>query len=454
MPQTPVKNLLLKGLFFALVFSIPFGSYLFPIDLDVIVLSLFRISLFLSVPVLFFTGNLKLYSGTFTKIHFYLMAGWVLYASVTYFWAIDAQYFIKELFYLFSGALIFVVFHSYYHCLKNPIKTFFTAWFTGFFSQFLLSLWEMNTGNHLYGNFYHFLKTLSPNHFVNWVPVSTFNNPNNFSIYLVLSSIFFFITRKVRPEYKDLFMGLIAYCFLAIYLGSSRLGVIAILTTYFLYLLLNNTAETIKKFASPKLWVLIAISTATFFYILNTDYTSIMAESQIKETGIKNTPAPTKPTSGMNSTEVRKNLIINGLHYFADSKLIGIGAGGFEPYTQSGMGKKDTGGMINPHNWTIQVLANYGLIVFVPLYGFYFILIAYFMRHRKTFLLGSQSHFYVSGGIMLFVVYAITSNSDSSFINNNLNWTTLTILTLIGDQIELKSSKSILPAFLNNQLKK
>lgn len=448
MSQLLNKNNLLRGLFFALVFSIPFGSYLFPIDLDFIVLSSFRIALFLSVPVLFFAGKLRLFNGRFSQIQFFLMLGWILYGVISYFWAIETKYFVKEIFYLFSGTVVFIVFQSYYYCIKRPVKTFFTAWFTGFFTQFLLSLWEMNTGNHLYGNFYHFLKTLSPNHFVNWIPVSTFNNPNNFSIYLVLSSIFFFIARKVRPDYKDLFMGLIAYCFLAIYLGSSRLGVIAILTTYGLYLLLNNTKATIKKFTSKKLWLLIALSTATFIYILNTDYTSIMAESRLKEGQQENAVSPKKPTTGISSTDVRKNLIINGLHYFKNSCFLGVGAGGYEPYTLQGKGETDTDGMINPHNWTIQVLANYGIIIFLPVYGFYLLIITYLLRHRNTFKLGSEPHYYLSAGIMLFVVYAIISNSDSSFINNNLNWITLTSMTLISDEIHKFSSKPILPSFL------
>lgn len=61
---------------------------------------------------------------------------------------------------------------------------------------------------------------------------------------------------------------------------------------------------------------------------------------------------------------MRLNLIKNGLNFFFLSPLIGVGPNMFESYLEDGRGKYHVGGLSNPHNGFVEILADYGIIVF------------------------------------------------------------------------------------------
>src|SRR5690606_12671218 len=62
------------------------------------------------------------------------------------------------------------------------------------------------------------------------------------------------------------------------------------------------------------------------------------------------------------STSARINLILTGINSILDTFLFGVGAGNFQFHVN---GSYDTNGIVNPHNWWLEVSTNYGVDVFV-----------------------------------------------------------------------------------------
>ncbi|WP_072331414.1 O-antigen ligase family protein [Thermoactinomyces sp. DSM 45891] len=68
------------------------------------------------------------------------------------------------------------------------------------------------------------------------------------------------------------------------------------------------------------------------------------------------------------SATVRKFLIINGLHFLHDSYYLGVGPGNVEPLMEGAphVDKK------NIHNWWLEILVNFGVLIFMMYMALYF----------------------------------------------------------------------------------
>ncbi|PTM56720.1 O-antigen ligase family protein [Desmospora activa] len=79
-------------------------------------------------------------------------------------------------------------------------------------------------------------------------------------------------------------------------------------------------------------------------------------------------PEIDEPPSGDKSVSIRKYLIANGLNFLVESHFLGVGAGNVEHYMAGAPGVEDK---TNIHNWWMEVLVNFGLLIFILYMGFY-----------------------------------------------------------------------------------
>ena len=70
------------------------------------------------------------------------------------------------------------------------------------------------------------------------------------------------------------------------------------------------------------------------------------------------------------SIGIRINLIRNGFSFLLSTWGFGVGAGNFESWMQT-RALYPTRNIINPHNWYLEVLVNYGILIFVGYLVFY-----------------------------------------------------------------------------------
>lgn len=79
-------------------------------------------------------------------------------------------------------------------------------------------------------------------------------------------------------------------------------------------------------------------------------------------------PVMDEPPSGDKSVSIRKYLIGNGFHFLAESHFLGVGAGNVEHYMAGAPGVEDK---TNIHNWWMEVLVNFGVMIFALYIGLY-----------------------------------------------------------------------------------
>ena len=221
------KNFLYSSLLFLMVFSLPFGSYLLPVNVGFMTLDLYKILLCVTSFVLLVLKDFSFYSGKFTKYLFYLFLIWILFALTSFFWVIDKTLWIKEISYLLFGFLLFINLISIHKMVNGANKIFFIAWISALVPQVLFAMSEMHFGKHLPGNFSNLQALWPSTHYENYCAVTTFDNPNNLSIYLVLSVAIILVIMQIKKEHREVLTLFIVFSVLCTYINLSRFGMIA-----------------------------------------------------------------------------------------------------------------------------------------------------------------------------------------------------------------------------------
>lgn len=296
--------------------------------------------------------------------------------------------------------------------LARSSPTIYRAFFNGWAVAYLIAV-----GFALAENYLGF--TASNNSLVNqgYLAVdiglaSLFGNPNAFAHFLLASAIVFYplsITGKSRLA-RNLFRFLqlsTAYFMLQ---TSSRTGIIllAIVLTFSIW-------NYLEKFRLLRFFV----TTSTLFLL--TALAVVQATSnRVNSFGIAGGGGE---LLGDESVEIRWNLHVNGLTFLATNPLIGIGPDGFELYMLSGFGALDTAGIINPHGGMIEVISQYGILVF----ALYFSLLLTILRsaiarlhQRRSFVLSDRAR--SQAQLLLIILIPITSTMHSTYLGDPAGW--------------------------------
>ena len=89
-----------------------------------------------------------------------------------------------------------------------------------------------------------------------------------------------------------------------------------------------------------------------------------------------------------NSTNIRKNLILNGLDYIMAKPIFGLGPGGYEDKMLENKHRYYVNNQLSPHNFPIEIISKYGVFG----WSYFFLLILLFIKLfineeiRKTYL--------------------------------------------------------------------
>lgn len=409
------KDLIYQALFFLLSLSIPLGYYLFPFEAGPISLFGFRILLVLSAVVLLIQRDFVLWSGKFSKRLFWIMVIWILYAAGSYFIVIDHRAYFQEVFLLIKGLLILLVFQSFFTKVKQAGKVFLSAWICGLVIQLIICFIEMTYAAHFSGNFIDVLNEYPSGDLVRFIPVGTFDNPNNLSLYLLVTTAFLLLLFKIKPDRKEFWMTGLILCIVIILNTHSRFANIILVIMLIFSLLFYISNQYFKTLIKHKRYMaLLGFSIAIVFAMIFYNGIHLMEaiESRISSENFSN--------------EVRMNLIKNGWDFFVNSKGLGIGAGNFEPYIAQGKGAFETHGIINSHNWLIQILSQYGMLITLLLASWLIHLLYVGLRlilaahHSRT-----AAYYWLCTSYMLLLVYVPLSCMPSNFLNNKFNWLVL-----------------------------
>jgi len=387
-----------------------FGVALFAIDLGPLTLFPYRILLVLLwglfVARVLTQGKVALPQGRI-RPYMTFFAIWVAYAVVSLGWAASKGGAVRHVIFLAMGVSL-IFFATYYFRDHRDLAKLYWIWFGVFCSLILLGLWEHLTGHHLPVSGYY---GEAPARFMH-CPTGVFKNPNDYATFLSLSIPFaIYLIRYNKCKLVQLGgFGGAATAFYLIVATGSRANLLAVLLELgFLLLFLTGLKQKTKVAAT------MAVCVAIAFVVLP----GAVRESSLKVAAELSSIA-TQAELGIGSVAVRANLARNGLQFLYSTAGFGVGAGNAE-YWMARFARHDTAGILNLHNWWLEVLVNYGVLIFGGYVAVY-IGIVRDLWHVWRRARARGERVIAEAVLVSMVAFAVASMSSSSIMAFNPNW--------------------------------
>jgi len=283
---------------------------------------------------------------------------WLVWAFVSLCWTSVNVYSARHIEGLIIGTAI-ILFSLLFLSHRDGLRSLHKLWVFAAAVFVTIAVWEVATGLHL-----------SVSREAEWVglrqtyPTAVFHNPNDLATYLCLALPFMFGLLMILKATKArvLVATLLLVSFYLIVLNSSRANIVASLIGVGLVLFMPGVKQRLRSiavvFVVGGIGLLLGYA---FFSEAMTSHLDILKAlpEQISSLG-----------AGGVSMTTRIELIRNGWEFLQQSNYLGIGAGAFE-YWMIERPIYYAGGIINPHNWWLELLVNYGVGVFVLFLVFY-----------------------------------------------------------------------------------
>lgn len=148
-------------------------------------------------------------------------------------------------------------------------------------------------------------------------------------------------------------------------------------------------------------------------------------------------PKEIKTAIAIDSTSPRARLTIEGIKMAINSRGLGVGPGNFEWH----IANKSVPGTPNPHNWWLELLAEYGILVLIGYILIYIKLIISTFRRWK-----SDRYWSAGATLVALLVFPILAVAPSRLIWYSPHW-----LLLAFSGVYLHSGKT--PDTLNSGIK-
>ena len=329
---------------------------------------------------------------------------WLAYAILSVGWAFSKNDAMRDIVFLFMGvSVIYLVVH-YFRDYRD-LRRFHHLWLIVFGALLILGVWEHLTWQHLpISRLY-----LESRPDLRALPTSVFHNPNDHATYLALSIPFAIsMVRYTQSVFSRLLSlaGIAIGLYFVVIVGS-RANILAILLEIaFLFLLLTNVEQKIKFII-----VTVICSTVVLFLLPGI---GVSLFSRIS----REVMSLAELSSG--SMGVRINLVRNGLIFFRSSIGFGVGAGNAECWMRK-FAIYDTAGVLNLHNWWVEILVNYGIVIFLGYAVMYIGVMINLLRiwRRATEI---EERMIAESLLLSLVGFMIGSVSSSSMMAFNPQW--------------------------------
>ena len=356
----------------------------------------------------------------------------ILWSFLSFIWAIDKMRVFARLQFLFYALLIFIFFTFLLYCVNHKYLFFILVIST--LILILVGICEI-----IYNVHFQISHVVRKN-LVN-VPGGLSSNINNYSVLLFcgLSYIMIFLsTLKVKINYfvqisvGVLFSAILYYFFIKTKSRANLLAMIiywvCILLISFIFIVRNFYVKIKKNYA--KILFILLISLLLIICILvnynfSKDYMGKTIDSFKKNLEISKKKA-------VSSDQVRINLIRNGLIMLKNSHFLGVGAGNFIIYAKeyTKMHYK-TRGITDSHNLWLEMLVDYGVIIFS---FFVFLYINLLVKSLKLFFSSNKSFTQRAKYLYSFSAlsgFTISSLSPSNIVASPIMWIFLSFIALV-----------------------
>lgn len=392
-----MKNIAYLGILTSVI-----GASVISIDLGFFQLSLFRILiLFMAtltiLQMLKTNEKFKIRSTNDMNHSVKIFIFWFLYSIISLAWVFDYVAWIRSVYFIGLGALTIIIFSRLLKKTSDIITAFKLIALMSIFHN-LIGWFEVNTGKYLFLSADRILLYSKNNY-----PVSMFGNTNDFATFMLFSVFILFICFTVSKKLisKIVYMTSMFSSSYLILLTSSRANILGLIigVAFLIYFSLRNKRVR---------FIMVSFLMLLFSFVLI--YPNMVQDF------INNTMGNLKFNfDTTNSEVVRINLIKNGFLFLIQTFGFGTGAGNIE-YWMENRGVYYTADVVNIHNWWLEILTGYGVLVFTLYILFYFKL---FKSLFRTFRISKEKEdITISLSVMCcmigFVFGAISSSSNIS----------------------------------------
>lgn len=255
------------------------------------------------------------------------------------------------------------------------LEKLYMVWGIGILLTVFIGWWELITGNHLVVLWDHFLDKVTVNYF----------NPNNYSFLLSVSfPIIIYWIEKKRIFYKIIGLFMLISTFYFVYVNGSRLNLIILFFVVCIYLFK-------VLFKHKELLIFITAISVIFLssnFAKNSFEMLITLDEELNSTAIGS----------------RNFLYASAWNIFLENPL-GVGAGKVDSYIYN----------MNLHNFWLEILANYGILIFVGLIVFFCLTLLKLMKtiYKKAEI--SEQLIPIFWSIMIFIPASLGPSSVMTF---------------------------------------
>ncbi|MGB3479106.1 MAG: O-antigen ligase family protein [bacterium] len=403
---TPFK---VEKLFSYLVFFTGFfGVALFAIDLGFFTLFAYRILLVLLwglVIIRALTEGKLVFPQEKIRLFIQFFVVWIIYAIISLAWAESKIDGVRNIIFLFLGVSV-ILFAIYYFKDKRDLNKLYWMWFGAFWILVLLGFWEHLTGQHLSVS-----RLYSERLVFFWHrPTGVFYNPNDYATFLAISIPFMLVAcRYVRNIATKIIgvLGMIAAFYLIVITGSRANTLAVIIELVFVLFFLTNLSEKLK-----------AVFTSIICLIIALPFLPVNLFSMIVSAELSSLTARTEVQAG--SIAIRSNLARNCLEFLYPTAGLGVGSGNVE-YWMENFARHNTAGILNAHNWWLEILTNYGILIFICYIAVYLWLIIRLWRSWCRTNVPKERM--ITEALLLSLVgFSVASISSSSIMAFEPNW--------------------------------
>ncbi|MBF6626536.1 O-antigen ligase family protein [Aerococcaceae bacterium zg-BR9] len=394
-----------------LVMSVFIGTKLLAVPTPVAQLTIYRLLIFMAPLLLahqFFRKqhSVKILAKADSTRAWLMYVFWWCMGLVSVIWVKDIKLWFQAIFLLTIGVLMITALYLWLNQLRDWYRIIYGAWVMMCF-QILWGFYEIVTGNYLFADLGKLdrYRTFSSQPMTR-IPITYFANQNDYATFLLASLSIMLIcyhrTQNVWLRLTIIFSG-IASSYL-IYRSGSRMALLMlilfiILLSAFQFRVVFNR-KIIFNTIGLGLVVLVAI-----FVIKPALWDKLIHMMLSLDAG------------RVSGDGARVNLYKNGFVFIGETLGRGVGAGNIEHW----MGQfpyYPVVGLVNIHNWWLEILVGYGILVFMS-YVMIYILLA-----RRLFLMtkfSPRQEQYTAQALLIFMLIFVFS-SITSASNMLIEW--------------------------------
>lgn len=324
---------------------------------------------------------------------------WGAYGVLSLLWCIDRGLAIKNIYYVFI-ALILIS-----GCIGNfknydELNKFNQILKIMIFISMIIGIWESVTGNHLYLSAANYASKPEYRFTPTGFQVNTNDYATLLTIYMPIILISF---KKNKRNLIDVsLIGIYTYLLL---MTNSRANQIAFIIGVLTYFLLMNTRKKLKYI------YITLISVIIVFMLIPGSFSETFSQFEYN----------VKSDIGTNSDRTRINLIKNGCLMLEDNYLLGVGAGNIEANMPNYSSYNYVGSIKNMHNFWMEILVDYGVIIFIIFISWYYSVIRKLFTAYKDLNLKQYKRM-ISLMITSMIMFIISSMSSSSIMSGVYIW--------------------------------